>query len=349
MSDTPLAASSTEPSRTATPALGRRELLGYTAAFGSAFLAAQGLVADDAPKPAPVRRDAAPRRYDMKKSINLWAFPYPQKWTLRECLQLAKDAGFDGVEINFALDGEFSAESKPAEIQAIGRMAREIGIAISGVCSFLFWPYSMTHNDPARREKGVQLALKMIEAAKLVGTDNLLVVPGAVYAPWVENFDPVPNDVCDRRAREAVRRLLPAAAQAGVSLNMENIFANGFLFSPQEMVEFVDSFGSAQVGVHFDTGNIMHYQFPEHWIPILGKRTRNIHFKEWDKRTQEFNLHTFRTLLDGTTNWPAVIAELNKVGYRGYLTFEYFHPFQHYPEALIYQTSDALDRMLGRK
>jgi hexulose-6-phosphate isomerase len=37
------------------------------------------------------------------------------------------------------------------------------------------------------------------------------------------------------------------------------------------------------------------------------------------------------------------------VGYRGYLTFEYFHPYPHWPEALIYQTSDGLDRMLGRK
>ena len=28
---------------------------------------------------------------------------------------------------------------------------------------------------------------------------------------------------------------------------------------------------------------------------------------------------------------------------------EYFHPYAHYPEALIHQTSDSLDRMLGRK
>ena len=28
---------------------------------------------------------------------------------------------------------------------------------------------------------------------------------------------------------------------------------------------------------------------------------------------------------------------------------QYFHPFPHYPEALVYQTSDALDWMLGRK
>ena len=38
----------------------------------------------------------------MKKSINLWAFPYPDRMNLRECLQLAKDAGFDGIEIHAA-------------------------------------------------------------------------------------------------------------------------------------------------------------------------------------------------------------------------------------------------------
>ncbi len=330
--------------------IGRRELLAYSAAFGTTFLAAQGLVrGEDDTKAKPTIIKSPQKRYDMKKSINMWAFPYPGTWTLKESLELAKDAGFDGLEINFALEGEFSAESTDAEIEEIGRMAKEIGIDISGVCSFLFWPYAMTHNDPARRRKGVELAARMAEAARLLGTENLLVVPGAVYAPWMEDFDPVPNDVCDRRAREAIRKLLPEAKKLGVYLNIENIFANGFLFSPQEMNEFVDSFQDDHVKIHFDTGNIMHYQFPEHWVPMLGKRTKNIHFKEWDKRTQEFNLHTFRTLLDGTTNWPAVIEELSKIGYDGYLTFEYFHPFNHYPEALIYQTSDALDWMLGRK
>ncbi len=328
------------------PGLDRRELMAYSTAFGSAFMARQGLAA---PTQAPAGSAGAPKRYDMKKSINLWAFPYPDKWSLRKCFEIAADAGFEGVEVNFNLESELSAESSADEIRGVRALANDVGIDISGVCSFLFWPYSMTQNDPERREQGIGLALKMVEAARLLETPNLLVVPGAVYAPWVEDFDPVPNDVCDQRARAAVRRILPAAEQAGVSVNIENIFANGFLFSPQEMAEFVDSFGSDSVAVHFDTGNIMQYQFPEHWPPILGNRIRNVHFKEWDKRTQEFNLHTFRTLLDGTTNWPAVVEVLDSVGYRGYLTFEYFHPFEHYPEALIYQTSDALDRILGRK
>ncbi len=325
---------------------GRRELLAYSAFFGPAFLARQGLAGTLAPA-AQASSPSDPVR-GMKKSINLWAFPYPDKWSLRECFQIAADAGFDAVEPNFNLEGEFSAESSDDEIRAVKRMADEAGIAISGVCSFLFWPYSMTHPDAGRRAKGIELASRMAEATALLGSDNLLVVPGAVYAPWLEDPVPVSNDVCERYAKQAVRELIPVAERAGVSINIENIFANGFLFSPQEVVAFVDGFDSDRVKVHFDTGNIMQYQFPEHWIPILGKRIKNIHLKEWDKRTQEFNLHTFRTLLDGTTNWPAVIAALEGIGYDGYLTFEYFHPHQHYPEALIYQTSDALDRMLRR-
>jgi hexulose-6-phosphate isomerase len=334
--------------------LTRRELLGYSAAFGPAFLAAQGLAAEDDPSRDEPRAKTAvapppSKRYDMKKSINLWALPYPQKMTLRQCLELCKDAGFDGVELNYALEGDLSPEASDAAIKDIGAMARKIGVQVSGVCSFLFWPYAFTHQDPERRKKGVELARQMIRAARLLGTDNLLVVPGNVYAPWTPDDPPVPHDVALERATAAVKSLIPLAQQNGVSLNMENIFANGFLHSPQEMNAFVDSFGSDSVKVHFDTGNIMQYHFPEHWIPLLGKRIKNIHLKEYSKKVHEFNLNAFRLLLDGTTDWPAVLAALDAVGYRGYLTFEYFNPFPYWPEAIAYHTSDALDRMLGRK
>jgi hexulose-6-phosphate isomerase len=119
--------------------------------------------------------------------------------------------------------------------------------------------------------------------------------------------------------------------------------------TPQEMVDFVDGFQSDHVKVHFDTGNIMMYQYPEHWIPILGDRIRNVHLKEFTKKGTDTSLEAFRPLLDGTTNWPAVMDALGATGYSGYVTFEYFHPYEHYPEALVFQTSDSLDRMLGRK
>src|SRR5690606_7686734 len=144
-----------------------------------------------------------------------------------------------------------------------------------------FWPYSLTSNDPAQRARGLDLAQRMIHAAHALGTENLLVVPGAVHIPWLPDHDPVPHDVCDRRAREAVRKLLPTAEKLGVYLNIENIFFNGYLLSPDDMIRFVDGFKSDRVCVHFDTGNIMLFQFPEHWIAALGKRIRNVHLKEF--------------------------------------------------------------------
>jgi hexulose-6-phosphate isomerase len=322
----------------------RRELL----AASAALLVSQTPGAD-APGSPQAKQPAPRKKYPFKKSINLWAFPYPEKMNLEQCLRLAKDAGFDGIELNYDLENDLSPKSGPKEYAAIRRTAEKVGIAVSGLCSFLFWPYPLTSNDPAKRARGLELANKIVEAAADLGTENVLVVPGAVHIPWRTDYEPVPNDVCDKRAKDAVRQLLPAAEKAKVYLNIENIFFNGYLMTPGEMNDFVDGFKSDRVRVHFDTGNIMLFQFPEHWVRQLGGRTKNVHLKEFTKKGTDYSLESFRPLLDGTTNWPAVLEAFDATGYRGYLTFEYFHPYQHYPEALIYQTADSLDRMLGLK
>lgn len=307
----------------------------------------QSVSSDAVTKPADSRR-ASPKQYDMKKSINLWAFPYPDRMTLEECMRLAKDAGFEGIELNYDLDNDLSPKASVKQLVAIRQLADKIGIEISGLCSFLFWPYPLTSNDVAKRSKGIELAGKIAEAAHYMKIENVLLVPGAVHIPWRDDHEPVPNDVCDKRAREAVTRLAKQAEKLKVYLNIENIFFNGYLMTPMEMNAFVDSFSSEHVRVHFDTGNIAMFQHCEHWVPILGSRTKNVHLKEFTKKGTDYSLETFRPLLDGTTNWPALMDAFESVGYRGFLTFEYFHPYTHYPEALIYQTSDSLDRILGR-
>ena len=141
----------------------RRQLLAY-AAFGATAMAGSGVGADEATPKRP--------RYHMKKSINLWAFPYPDKMSLRECLQLAKAAGFDGIELNYDLESDLSPNSGTREFHAIRRMAAEIDIQISGLCSFLFWPFPLTSNDPVERARGLELAEKMTQAAHDLGTEK---------------------------------------------------------------------------------------------------------------------------------------------------------------------------------
>jgi hexulose-6-phosphate isomerase len=335
-------------SRPRSAGISRRSALKQTlAAAGISALAFEPAHAAATSK-APDARRGSTRRYDMLKSINLWAFPYPQRMSLEECMKLARDAGFDGIELNYDLENDLSPKATTTDYHAIRRMADQIGIRISGLCSFLFWPYPLTSNDPAKRERGLELAGKIANAAHDLGVDNVLVVPGAVHIPWRDDHEPVPNDVCDQRAREAVRKLAASAEKLKVYLNIENIFFNGYLMTPMEMNDFVDSLDTPHVRVHFDTGNISMFQYPEHWISVLGGRIRNVHLKEFTKKGTDFSLETFRPLLDGTTNWPAVTDALAHAGYHGFLTFEYFHPYTHYPEALVYQTSDSLDRILGR-
>ena len=209
--------------------LSRRSLISsaVAAAGAAALTAGVGNAQEEPAKRHADARRSSPRRHKMKKSINLWAFPYPDKMTLRECLQLAKDAGFDGIELNYDLESDLSPKAGTKEFEAIRKMADEIGIEISGLCSFLFWPYPLSSNEPAKRERGIELGGLMAQAAHDLGTENLLVVPGAVHIPWRDDHDPVPNDVCDKRAKEAVGRLLPKAEKLGVHMNIENIFFNG--------------------------------------------------------------------------------------------------------------------------
>src|SRR5438067_11041692 len=140
---------------------------GGAAAFGTTLAAA-------APQAGAGAADRAAKRYDMKKSINLWAFPYPEKMSLVQCLQLAKDAGFDGIELNYDLDNDLSPKAGTNELRAIRKTAEEIGSAISGVCSFLFWPYSLTSNNAAERARGRELAGLTPQAAHELRTHNLL-------------------------------------------------------------------------------------------------------------------------------------------------------------------------------
>lgn len=169
-------------------------------------------------------------------------------------MQLAKKAGFDGIELNYDLDNDLSPKASDNDLLAIRHMADEVGIDISGLCSFLFWPYPLTSNDVSKRNRGIELAGLMAGAAPRWASADLFVVPGAVHIPWRDDHEPVANDVCEHRAKEAIGKLVGQAEKWGVLHWMENIFFNGFLMTPMEMNQFVDSFQSEAVQAHSTRG-----------------------------------------------------------------------------------------------
>ena len=83
----------------------------------------------------------------------------------------------------------------------------------------------------------------------------------------------------------------------------------------------------------------MLFQFPEHWINILGKRIQNVHLKEFTKKGTDHSLESFRPLLDGTTNWPAVIEAFDSDRLPRLLDVRVLPPLPALSRALIFQTS----------
>lgn len=93
----------------------------------------------------------------MKKGISIWSFA---KDTLPEIFELAKKAGFDGVELSHDETGPVSLESTEASLLEVKRQAADAGIELYSVATGLYWTYSLTSPDPAQRAKAEYIVKK---------------------------------------------------------------------------------------------------------------------------------------------------------------------------------------------
>ena len=215
-------------------------------------------------------------------------------------------AGFAGVEVNSGMD--------QAEILA----ARDAsGLQVHSVVIATHWTHPLSSGDPAVRRTGLDGLLQGLRDAKAYGADAVLLVPAVVNKTM--SYD----EAWDRSIME-IRRAIPLAAELKVSIAIENVW-NKFLLSPREAAAYVDEFQSPWVRWYFDVGNVVDYGWPDQWVRTLGKRIAKVHIKEFSRKLRDekgpaagfqAELHT------GDSDWPAVMAALDAVGYTGWITSE---------------------------
>ncbi|MBO9598878.1 MAG: sugar phosphate isomerase/epimerase [Cohnella sp.] len=280
----------------------------------------------------------------MKKGINIWSFPGGMK--LADAILLAKDAGFEGIEPALGLEGELGLDCTERELLEIRKTAEEADIELTSLASGLYWDYSPTSSDASVRAKARDIVKKQLESASILGVDTILVVPGAVGVDFIPGSEVVPYDRAYDYALEALSQLATVAEEHRVHIGIENVW-NKFLLSPLEMRGFIDAIGSPFVGAYFDVGNVVYSGYPEHWIPILGKRIKKVHFKDY--RRDAGGLHGFVDLLAGDVNYEAVVAALEGIGYDGYVIAEMIPGYKQHSKQIVYNTSGAMDAILGRK
>ena len=279
----------------------------------------------------------------MKKGISIWSFAESD---LGKCFELAKEAGYDGVELSLDETGLVSLESTEEDLKKVRKMAEDAGIELYSVASGLYWSYNFTSDDEAIREKAKSITKKQLEVAKALGCDTILVVPGAVKVAFDASSELIDYDVAYERALSALKELAPYAEKLEVAIGVENVW-NEFLLSPLEMKQFIDEVDSPFVGSYFDVGNVLFSGYPQQWIKILGSRIKKVHFKDYKKSVG--SLDGFVDLLSGDVDYVAVTDALGKIGYDNWVTAEMIPPYKQFPETILYNTSNAMDKILGRK
>ncbi len=278
----------------------------------------------------------------MKKSIgdNM----IPQGWSFEQGLALTKKSGYDGIELWLGDVPWFQMSTTDAEIRALRRKVEDAGLTVSNVSTGLHWKFPISARDPKVRQEGIRIVERQLEAAQILGTDAILMVPGLVT-------EEVPYNEVYLRCLDALRQLAPKAAKAGVKIGCENCNSeHRFLISPREFSQFLDEVNSPFVGIHLDVGNIHDTGFAEQWIEIHGPRITRIHLKDVLKhRGRSGDQSVYTNLFLGDNNWLAIRAALDKVGYDGWLIAEMEARYRYAIDQQFYDTSVAMDRLISGK
>ncbi len=226
--------------------------------------------------------------------------------TLTDKFKLAKEAGFEGVELS--VPGVNADEAKEASAAS--------GLIIDGTVGNYHW--GERHTDPSETVRATALAkLKQgLRDTAALGADTMLLVPG-------HGKDGTDAEVYER-AVAAIREAIPVAEETKVSILIENVW-NDFLYDHEggadqtadKLAAFIDDLDSAWVGVQYDIGNHWKYGDPAAWIRTLGNRIKKLDIKGFSRESGQFTKIT-----EGDIDWVTVKQALRDIKFTGWLAAE---------------------------
>jgi fatty-acyl-CoA synthase len=227
-------------------------------------------------------------------------------WT--DIYSMAKDLGFNGIEVRGLGDEIFACNAKPftegqVEVtkEKLRKLALEIPCFSSGCCL----------NDKSSFTKNV---------AEITGYINLAEKIGADYIRILGDLEPMPRgEVDDSVVIETLNALKGIAAKAKVTLLVET---NGVYCDTKRLRKLLDEVNSPSVAALWDMHHPYRYanESPSETIANLGDYIRYTHVKD-----SVMNDGKVQYKLMGRGDLPVkeMLDELIKVGYDGYVSLEW--------------------------
>ncbi|MGL4595710.1 MAG: sugar phosphate isomerase/epimerase family protein [Thermoguttaceae bacterium] len=212
-----------------------------------------------------------------------------------KAFEIAKSFGFDGIEVSYQSDGQFSLAKKENRPK-FQKAAEESGLAISSLAM------GCLNGTPLATEPETEQWVETcIEAMTDLDVQNVLVA-------FFGKGDMKDKPDAQKSVAEKMKRLGPIAEKSGRTLGIESYL------SAKEHLDILAAIGSPSVKIYYDVRNVLTKEYPLYEdieLLLKEKAVCQIHLKEYDAR-----------LGSGIIDFNKIRALLDKYDYRGWLVIE---------------------------
>jgi len=201
----------------------------------------------------------------------------------------------------------------PGSTSAFKALCRQNQVTPHSIHSFFMTQlgHDMADENPEVRAAATELNIGVIHAAREIGAKYVVV---HLY-----------NEKVRREAgemlfyaREALKKLIPAAEETGVKIAVENLYPD---WTMAHINRLLDEFDHPLLGICLDTGHAALYATAHDELLQCGNRLLGFHIHDnW--LAHDDHLIPFR----GNIDWHAFCGALHQNGYEGPLMFESFTP-----------------------
>jgi sugar phosphate isomerase/epimerase len=255
-----------------------------------------------------------------------------RNFSIEAAIARIADLGYAGMELLADVPHAWPAGILPEQKRLIRAALEKHGVAISNVNAFMmnavadprqpYWHPSWIEPDRHYRAIRREHTRRALELAKELGAASIQTEPGGPLTDgqlWRAAADLFYDEIMPCVAR---------AEQLEVFLLIEP--EPGLLIETFEQYgEFAERVGSPWVGLNFDIGHAFCVgESPEHWIARMAPHTKHYHIEDIASTREHKHLIPGQGVID----FRAVLREIARTGYEGWITVE-LYPYADDPDA----------------
>lgn len=244
----------------------------------------------------------------MKISFSTLGCP---KLSFRDALSIAKDLGYDGIELRGIMQTidapdlkEFSEENRASTLERLSRLGLEIPI-LTSACKL--------HREE-KWEATFDLAKRYVDMAERIGTKYVRMLGDSYPAPG--------GHVSDEVVLEHLVQIADYAAGKGITVLIET---NGVYADTARLKKLLDDAGRENIGVIWDINHPTQFfgETPEQTYANVGSLVRHVHVKDSVKAFEKFDKVQYHMIGHGDVPVKEAIRLLLENGYEGYFSLEW--------------------------